>query len=77
MRSRGSQIVFILGSLKNLAKFTGKIHTLTHTKSLITCNSHSDKLYLKSGSHVSENVYQIKMFTSLLRKNTIICLLGV
>ena len=32
---------------------------------------------LKSNSHVSENFCQIKIFYSLVRKNTIICLFGV
>ena len=32
---------------------------------------------LKLDSHVSENFCQIKIFLSLVRKNTIICLFGV
>ena len=50
---------------------------------LLTCDIFSlhanipHKLGLKSDSHVSENFCQIKIFPSLVRKNTIICLFGV
>ena len=36
----------------------------------------SNKDSSKSDSHVSENFCQVKIFPSLVRNNTIICLLG-
>ena len=50
-------MVFTLGGLKNFVNFTGKIYTLTHSKPLITCNSHSDKPNLKMHS-LTKNLFR-------------------
>ena len=57
---------------------TNGIEKFDDTKTLISANDKlSDGITLKSGSHVSENFCQIKIFPSLVRKNMIVCLFRV